>query len=107
MADDWKSSRHEKEQASLMQTMTEEEEPLMRSEADGWKSSHHDFLTYLVIFIKVSFIITRLLPLAIRLAVDSDCQHRDIKSVYQTQPVTRRDWTRAVRTSNKFVALRK
>jgi hypothetical protein len=52
MADDWKSSRHEKEQASLMQTMTEEEEPLMRSEADGWKSSHRNFLTYFVICLK-------------------------------------------------------
>jgi hypothetical protein len=69
--------------------------------------AHYLLLTYLVIFLKVSFIVTRLLPLAIRLAVDSDRQHRDINSVYQTQPVTRRDWTRAVRTSNKFVALQK
>jgi hypothetical protein len=47
--------------------------------------THCHLLTYLVIFLRVSFIVTCLLPLAIRLAVDTDCQHGYINSVYQTQ----------------------
>jgi hypothetical protein len=47
--------------------------------------THSLLLTYLVISLRVSFIVTCLLPLAIRLAIDTDYQYVDINSVYQTQ----------------------
>jgi hypothetical protein len=46
---------------------------------------HHLSYFFLVVYLKVSSIVTCLSPLAIRLAVDTDYQHGINYTVYQTQ----------------------